>query len=62
MVLGISVGGDVVVVDQVEESGGSDGKLEVGGDASLLGQHVLMVPSPVGSEIFNINAYVLFKC
>lgn len=47
MVLGVLVGGDGVVVDQVEEGGPAHGALDERGQAAVLGQAVLEVPAPV---------------
>ena len=58
MVLGVLVGGDGVVVDQVEEGGKAHSGLDERGQAAVLGQAVLEVPAPVSPE-FNIIIVVI---
>ena len=49
VVLHVLVGGDAAVVHDIEDSGGGGGQLDGGGQAAVLGQHVLVVPAPVSS-------------
>ena len=51
VVLHVLVGGDAVEVQEIEDGGGGRGQLEGGGQAAVLGQHVLVVPAPVSSEV-----------
>ena len=51
MVLHVLVGGDAVEVQEIEHGRGGRGQLEGGGQAAVLGQHVLVVPAPVSSEV-----------
>ena len=51
MILHVLVGGDAVVVDQIEDGGGGGSQLDGGGQAAVLGQDVFVVPAPVGSSI-----------
>jgi hypothetical protein len=50
VVLGVSVVGDLAVVHHVEDTAQAYGHLEQGGDPAVLGQDILVVPTPVGPE------------
>ena len=49
LVLGVTMVGDTLVVEKIEECGPSCAHLEDGGQLGVTGQNVLVVPSPVGS-------------
>ena len=55
VVLLIPVVTDAVVVQAVEECWPGYTKLQEGSELSIAGQHVLVVPSPVGSKITGID-------
>ena len=55
MVLHVLVGGDAVEVQEIEEGGGAHSHLDEGGQAAVFGQHVLVVPAPVGSEVIRVK-------
>ena len=53
------MGGDGVVVHQVEQGREPNSGLEEASHATVLGQHVLVVPTPVSSEnIKNVSNHI----